>query len=91
MKSRNLEPLFYWFIIIYYVCNASGNFEKILNGNGIFHKITLGNGIRTPPSGPSFKTSLVQMQCVKSVSDKIPILPILFIKTDVSGSSENDI
>ena len=26
------------FIIIYYVWNESGNFEKILNGNGIFIK-----------------------------------------------------
>ena len=54
----NLEPLFHWFIIIYYVWNASGNFEKILNGNGIFHKINMGNGIRPPPppspSGPSY-------------------------------------
>ena len=53
----NLEPLFHWFIIIYYVWNASGNFEQILNGNGIFHKIALGNGIRPPllpPSGPSY-------------------------------------
>ena len=49
MPFENLEPLFYWIIIIYYVCNASGNFEKILNGNGIFHKIELGNGISPPP------------------------------------------
>ena len=53
MQFEILEPSFYWIIIIiiiYYVWNARGNFEKILNGNGIFHKIALGNGIR--PSDP---------------------------------------
>ena len=64
--------------MIYYVWNASGNFEKILNGNGIFHKRALGNGIRAPSLFRTLPKQLIGRWLTKFWSTKVTKLLLFF-------------